>query len=30
MRRGALRRGKCERRGVCYGLYAWVIVSTDA
>jgi len=29
MREGALRRREHERRGVCYGLYAWVVVSVD-
>jgi hypothetical protein len=28
-RRGALRCGECERRGAHYGLYVWIIVSTD-
>jgi hypothetical protein len=29
MREGALRHGECERRGAHYGLYMWVVVSTD-
>jgi len=29
MREGALRHGECKRRGACYGLHVWVVVSTD-